>query len=707
MEAGVEKHCTLASEIMWNPLLRMRAIDEVERRRHQSSTFTEPLQRSPDMKEFLQSFYKAVYTDQRKSHYRQELEKHPGTLQLHYKALVPSLVSYEDFWQRYDFRCDVNRVMNELRESDAAAAAQMTQSVSNSLERMKGAFGSALSPRASVSDETAVQENEKPKEIASSNTVATETASAEVAKAESETSAVTPATPQSSMTASFSRMKSAMMNSIPQTLLHAELDGKSEAPTLDTPAKTKIQETSKTTLTSEQRISNASAVSETDKENSTSDKKKQELGKNTAEPKEEILQKDGPVLDKDVKQISSEASSIDNKTDATTMVSNVLKRVSNILPRESVSDSTPQKETYPATPSNTPVAASVPSLKAKVPDRKSSLVEQLRQGIKGSDSSTKQASEPNKTRNEKTKVTLAGDSAHGKESTTAKSAPTSEKPGAGLPTLRKWIPTTFLAGNDKTEGTNDKIKDTKATKSTSPVVVSPTESEKKLKIDSTTSQQKLSEHRSEPKVQLTTREGFSMPLLRGWGAQTPADKSNEPGVEIGEKNLPLPNQVGVTQENKPQGKTDKSSDTDATPKKEFTFVLMATAVLGLACAIFVGLNPGLISRGLDGACCPVRPGVVIDSSYSSDSGEAYSPWWVPGPIKDGMFGLICGSRRRSHLSWDIDSKKRLRLTVMDATTGESLFSRQGLISARILGNKIEIQKAPTKWEDVEGPWTVY
>ena len=99
---------------MFSLFLKRKAYEEQERRRNRSSTFTEPLRKSSDMKEFLMKFYKHIYTDERRQYYRQEQDKYP-ILKNHYAILVPEHVTYEDFWQRYDYRTDIDRIWNELR----------------------------------------------------------------------------------------------------------------------------------------------------------------------------------------------------------------------------------------------------------------------------------------------------------------------------------------------------------------------------------------------------------------------------------------------------------------------------------------------------------------------------------------------------------------------------------------------------------------
>jgi hypothetical protein len=80
-----------------------------------------------------------VYTPKPQDYYRQEQITYPHVAE-YFEVLGPAkIVSFEDFWQRYTYRCNVNQVMKELGDADAAA---MNQSVTDSMEHMKGMFQS-------------------------------------------------------------------------------------------------------------------------------------------------------------------------------------------------------------------------------------------------------------------------------------------------------------------------------------------------------------------------------------------------------------------------------------------------------------------------------------------------------------------------------------------------------------------------------------
>ncbi|KAG7343105.1 BSD domain containing protein [Nitzschia inconspicua] len=124
----------MASAGWSNPVLKVRALTEVSERRKRPSTYTDPLTKSPDMKEFLSDFYKNVYKETKKEWYRAERAKYPA-LQKNYDDLCGKTVSYEDFWMRYERRCNLDRVMTELADRDAAQVEQTKKVVSGYISK--------------------------------------------------------------------------------------------------------------------------------------------------------------------------------------------------------------------------------------------------------------------------------------------------------------------------------------------------------------------------------------------------------------------------------------------------------------------------------------------------------------------------------------------------------------------------------------------
>ena len=118
-----------------------RAKKELRRRRRQEATFTTPLQKTPEMKPFLSQFYKTVHTPAKKEFYRQERSVYKSVDE-YYRKLCGRSVSFEDFWQRYEYRCNLERILEEQQRNtgDNAAAGDQKYSVSPTDVKEDGMF---------------------------------------------------------------------------------------------------------------------------------------------------------------------------------------------------------------------------------------------------------------------------------------------------------------------------------------------------------------------------------------------------------------------------------------------------------------------------------------------------------------------------------------------------------------------------------------
>lgn len=106
---------------------RKQAQDEVEKRRLQSRTYTEALDyKDPNVIAFLNDFYeKQIF--ERGLEFRAELDKYSDSVGEHYKFLVPEQVSFDDFFSRYIFRCDIERVVKEFEDEGRSGHANTQQ----------------------------------------------------------------------------------------------------------------------------------------------------------------------------------------------------------------------------------------------------------------------------------------------------------------------------------------------------------------------------------------------------------------------------------------------------------------------------------------------------------------------------------------------------------------------------------------------------
>lgn len=101
--------------------LQGRAQRRIAYLRGQASTFTTPLYKTNklEIKTFLQSFYETIWTREKRLEYKRELDNDPVLAKI-FESLVlrRKLVAYEDFFQRFEYRCDLSRVIYDLLKED-------------------------------------------------------------------------------------------------------------------------------------------------------------------------------------------------------------------------------------------------------------------------------------------------------------------------------------------------------------------------------------------------------------------------------------------------------------------------------------------------------------------------------------------------------------------------------------------------------------
>lgn len=84
------------------------------------------------------------------------LENHPTTVRVHFEALVPTVVTYEQFWMRYYYRCNVDRVEREWEEERELSRKAREEAVRDGINTVTNFFGGAVR---AVSQIAAPQEN--------------------------------------------------------------------------------------------------------------------------------------------------------------------------------------------------------------------------------------------------------------------------------------------------------------------------------------------------------------------------------------------------------------------------------------------------------------------------------------------------------------------------------------------------------------------
>ena len=99
---------------------------EMEKRQGKSATYTQLLQgrdeaEQQDMESFLTEFYGGGIFDKARE-MRTLVRHHPATVGTHYALLVPDVVSFDQFWSRYFYRCSSTTILQDLRRSEKAEA---------------------------------------------------------------------------------------------------------------------------------------------------------------------------------------------------------------------------------------------------------------------------------------------------------------------------------------------------------------------------------------------------------------------------------------------------------------------------------------------------------------------------------------------------------------------------------------------------------
>lgn len=99
--------------------MRKQAEEEVEKRRRQSRTYTEPLPlEAPNVKLFLDTFYERdIFENGLK--FKDELNKYSDSVGEHYKFLVPEQVSFDEFFSRYYYRCKIENILDEWQTNES------------------------------------------------------------------------------------------------------------------------------------------------------------------------------------------------------------------------------------------------------------------------------------------------------------------------------------------------------------------------------------------------------------------------------------------------------------------------------------------------------------------------------------------------------------------------------------------------------------
>lgn len=93
-----------------------------------------------EVKEYLRTFDIQSKTEE----ISEILAKYPDTVGHHFESLVPIYITYEQFWQRYFFRCDPERIRREWEEEDELASQKRQELIDKGVKSVQNIFGGAF-----------------------------------------------------------------------------------------------------------------------------------------------------------------------------------------------------------------------------------------------------------------------------------------------------------------------------------------------------------------------------------------------------------------------------------------------------------------------------------------------------------------------------------------------------------------------------------
>ena len=116
-------------------------MEEIDGLVREEETFTEPLDtEDEEVIQFLNDFDVETKTDD----ISKLLEEYPDTLQVQFETLVPTHISYKEFWERYYFRCDEERIQRQWDLEQEAARKAREEAIANTVRGVKNLFGGAV-----------------------------------------------------------------------------------------------------------------------------------------------------------------------------------------------------------------------------------------------------------------------------------------------------------------------------------------------------------------------------------------------------------------------------------------------------------------------------------------------------------------------------------------------------------------------------------
>lgn len=111
--------------------------------RDHPGTYTEPLTDEDD-KEAVDEYLKNFSIESKTDEIAEVLKEHEETVKKHFEELCPTQVSYGDFWARYFYRCDEERIARQLAEETERARQARAEAYEAGVKSVTNFFGGAV-----------------------------------------------------------------------------------------------------------------------------------------------------------------------------------------------------------------------------------------------------------------------------------------------------------------------------------------------------------------------------------------------------------------------------------------------------------------------------------------------------------------------------------------------------------------------------------
>lgn len=112
--------------------------------RDHPGTYTKDLAGEVEEGTQVEDFFRYFSIEAKTDDISKTLKEHEDTVKKHFEELVPTQVAYEDFWKRYYYRCNEERIVQQLQEETERARQAKAEAIENGLKTVTNFFGGAV-----------------------------------------------------------------------------------------------------------------------------------------------------------------------------------------------------------------------------------------------------------------------------------------------------------------------------------------------------------------------------------------------------------------------------------------------------------------------------------------------------------------------------------------------------------------------------------